>query len=213
MTTKPDKPPKRQIDWERIEQEYRAGQLSIGEVARQHGVVTGAIHNRAKRYSWTRNLAAAVRQAVQAKLVTDGVTDDVTGPHAQEAIERAAVRGVEVVRQHRKDISTGRLIVASLMEELTQASERRDEIEEEVELETAGDRDTKRRNLMLRAVSLPSRAGVIRDLSGAMRNLVGLERQAFSLDVEGGSAPGVQNMTDEQIDSRLAQLGREAGAS
>ena len=35
--------------------------------------------------------------------------------------------------------------------------------------------------MMLRAVALPSRAGVIVNLSNALRTLVGLERQAFNL--------------------------------
>ena len=35
--------------------------------------------------------------------------------------------------------------------------------------------------MMLRAVALPSRAGVIVKVSNALRTLVGLERQAFNL--------------------------------
>ena len=39
-------------DWEAIEREYRAGQLSVREIARQHDVSAPAIVKRAKRLGW-----------------------------------------------------------------------------------------------------------------------------------------------------------------
>jgi hypothetical protein len=59
-------------------------------------------------------------------------------------------------------------------------------IEEAIEDETVDDENGKRRTMMLRAVALPSRAGIIVNLSSALRTLVALERQAFNLgDVDG----------------------------
>lgn len=54
---------------------------------------------------------------------------------------------------------------------------------------------------MLKAISLPSHAGVLRDLSTALKNLVPLERQAYNIkdELEQGS-------TYEQ---RLIQLANE----
>jgi DNA-binding Lrp family transcriptional regulator len=37
------------VDWEAIEREYRAGQLSVREIARQQGLSHTAINKRAKR--------------------------------------------------------------------------------------------------------------------------------------------------------------------
>jgi len=39
--------------------------------------------------------------------------------------------------------------------------------------------------MMMRAVSLPMHSGVIRDLSVAQKNLIGLERQAFGITDNG----------------------------
>ena len=39
-------------DWETIETEYRAGSLSVNEIARQAGVTPQAIRNRARRNGW-----------------------------------------------------------------------------------------------------------------------------------------------------------------
>ena len=41
--------PRPAIDWEKIEREYRAGQLSVVEIGRQHGISHTAINKRAKR--------------------------------------------------------------------------------------------------------------------------------------------------------------------
>ena len=167
------------VDWEAIEREYRAGQLSVHEIARQQGVSHVAILKQAKKLGWSRDLSKRVRQSVTARLVTNEVT---TPAQETVAIETAAARGVEVVRQHRADISQARETFRDLLAELREACQRRDEIEDEVATETASERNPQRRAMMLRAVSLPSRTGVLKDLSIAGRTLIELERQAFSLD-------------------------------
>jgi hypothetical protein len=172
------------IDWEAIEREYRAGQLSVAEIGRQQRVSHTAINKRAKKDGWTRSLAAKVKEAVSTALVSDGVS----AANARETVEAAAARVVEVVRQHRKDISTGRTMVAMLLDELRETTADRHEIEEAIETETANDSSGKRRAQMLAAVSLPSRSSVVQSLSLAMKNLLGLERQAFN--IEGGADDG-----------------------
>jgi hypothetical protein len=59
-------------DWDAIERQYRAGQLSIKELARQHKLSDTAIHKRAKAKGWTRDLSGAVRTRVRESLVCDG---------------------------------------------------------------------------------------------------------------------------------------------
>ncbi|WP_448206480.1 hypothetical protein [Azospirillum sp. sgz302134] len=164
-------------DWEAIEREYRAGQLSVSEIGRQYGVSHTAINKKAKSQGWTRNLAERVREEVSARLVSDGVS----AANARETVELAAARGVEIVRSHRQDIASGRKMVSLLMKELETATVHIDDIEEVIEEETADDSNGKRRAMMQMAVALPSRAKTIASLSMAMKNLIGLERQAFNL--------------------------------
>jgi hypothetical protein len=86
--------PRKSIDWESIEREYRAGRLTVAEIGRQHGLSHTAINKRAKRDGWTRNLADAVRMEVSSETEC-------------AAIEPAAAGGVEVQRerqgQHRQN--------------------------------------------------------------------------------------------------------------
>lgn len=184
-------------DWEAIEREYRAGQLSVSEIARQHGISHTAINKKAKAKGWTRNLAARVREEVSERLVSDGVS----AASARETIDAAAARAVDVVRSHRADITKGRKIAQTLFDELADGSDpvNREIIEEEIEAETAGDGPSaaRRRAMMLRAVSLPSRAGTLLNLSSVIKTLIGLERQAFNLD---------ENQTDEPADGSVVGL-------
>jgi len=205
------KPP---TDWEAIEREYRAGQLSVSEIGRLHGISHTAINKRAKRDGWTRDLSARVKEAVSAKLVSDGVSE----ASARETIEAAATRVVEVVRSHRADISRGRTLARSLFDELDEATVNRDEIEEEIEVETAGDRNGQRRAAMLRAVALPSRASTLLALSSAVKNFITLERQAFSMDAPDGGddsphAREVVDLSDEALAAIAAGRGPRASAA
>ena len=49
-------------DWEAIETAYRAGVMSLREIASQHGISEGAIRKRAKRDDWSRDLNAKNQQ-------------------------------------------------------------------------------------------------------------------------------------------------------
>jgi len=182
------------IDWERIEAEYRAGQLSVSEIGRLNGVSHTAIQKKAKRFGWTRNLREKVREEVAARLVAEGVA---TG-NARETIERAAERDIHLIREHRRDIGEHRLAVQELVAELRSGTESREEIEQAIEDETAADLSPRRRAAMLKAVALPSRAAVAANLAMAVKNLVGIERTAFGMsngvqpNGEDDSAPGVK---------------------
>lgn len=175
--------------WEAIERDYRAGVLSVREIARQYKVTEGAIRKRAKADHWTRDLNAAVQQAAKNALVRT----EVRNAHAQETeaevVEDAAQVVVELVRQHRADLRGGRQMAEMLMGQLQVFAERRGELEDLVIEETAADKKPMRRNAMLRAIALPAHAGVLRDLSAVLKNLIPLERQAFGMDAEGSQEP------------------------
>jgi hypothetical protein len=171
---------KPKTDWESIERHYRAGVLSLREIAKQHGVTDGAIRKKAKQLDWQRDLTAKVAEKVRTELVRS----EVRTPNArteQEIVDSAAATVVQVVREHRRDIASGRNIVSLLMGQLVDVAGKRDEFEGTIEVECAEDKTTERRNKLMKAVSIPAHAATVRDLSNAMKNLVGLERQAFNI--------------------------------
>ena len=199
-----------QIDWEAIEREYRADQLSVAEIGRNYGVSHTAINKKAKKEGWTRALAKKVRDRVREKLVSEVSKDNAAATEA-ETVEVAAERGADVIRIHRKDINQGRNLVGFLMGQLEEAAGNRQEIEEEIIADTGDDDNGRRRTQMLRAVSLPSHAGVIRDLSTAMKNLIQLERQAYNLDEKEGPSSDLESVLAEvaQRSSSLVKDGED----
>lgn len=55
-------------DWEQIERDYRAGVLSTNAIAARAGVSRQAIHKRAQKRGWQRDLTPRVQEAARAKL-------------------------------------------------------------------------------------------------------------------------------------------------
>jgi hypothetical protein len=77
------------------------------------------------------------------------------------------------------------------MRELLDISNHRLTIEDIIYADCKSDKSPKRREAMLRAVSLNSRTVVIKDLSTALKTLTDLERKAFSLDAEADANKGL----------------------
>jgi len=191
----------KQPDWEVIERAYRAGALSIRTIAERQGVSDTAIRKKAKALGWVRDLSEQVRKEVRSKLVRGEVRND-QGANCEldaEIIEEAAEEGAQVVRSHRRDIRKATSLANLLMDDLLTTIQQREEIEDEIDKETAEDRNGMRRASMLSAVSLPSNSKTLFQLSSAMKNLQVLERQAFSLDdkEQSGDADELSKMMDE----------------
>jgi hypothetical protein len=179
----------KRVDWVPIEREIRAGQLSNREIARQYDISETAIRKRIKSRGIKRDLSKRVREEVRTKLVrgdvrtdnanTDSVSDD-------QIVDEASDRALSIVRSHRKSILSGRVIANQLSDQLSLVADNREAIEQAIIDDTPPDEngkiDIKRRNAMLKAVSLPAHAGVLRDLSVVLKNIIPLERQAFNID-------------------------------
>lgn len=184
-------------DWEAIETDYRVGIVSLREIGRIHGVSDTAIRKRAKAEGWVRDLTEKVRERTRDKVVRDigsrGGSQEQRVQTDAEAIEAASDTQASVLRSHRNDIATGRRIIATLFNELTEATDHRHAIDEAIEVETASDRNGQRAAMMRRAVALPGRASTMQSLAGALKNIVALERQAFNIDIPGGDEPATKS--------------------
>lgn len=176
---------RKQIDWEAIEREYRAGQFSVREIARQHNLSETAIRKRAKLDGWTRPLADKVREAVREKLVrADGSHGQRADKNANrrvndsEIVENSAVRGFNVVSTHRRDIeqlhALKRILATRLSDILHGAVPDGPCLGEK---ESPGD--------------------LLEKLSRVTTRLIPLERQAFNLDAESGASGALVTLAKE----------------
>ncbi|WP_337058215.1 hypothetical protein [Pseudomonas sp. USHLN015] len=205
---------KKTIDWEAIERDYRVGQLSLRALATKHGTTAGAISKKASAGSWVKDASQEVRERTRAALLvqkpqeeaaetSNGNTVSAAGNAPTHVdIEVAVQTNVQVVNRHRRDIAKGQGLVSVLFGQLEEAATNRAELEDAIEEETKNDETTRRRTQLMRLVSLASHAGVLRDLSAAMKNLIPLERQAYNLD---------EQEHEEPYEERLKRLLGEAG--
>lgn len=155
-------------DWEAVLREYRAGFLSVREIASMYGISHTAIQKRAKKYQWKRDLAKRVQAEVARKLVADSVAT----VNEEEVIENASNLVMEVVRQHRKCIGKLASIEAAFAEELEGLS---------------GDVDGK-------PVALSTKVSTLLALATTTEKRIKMERQAFGM-TEGKQANEEENVT------------------
>lgn len=174
-------------DWEAIESAYRAGLLSIREIASQHGITHGAINKRAKRDGWERDLKAKIKAKADALVSKREVSTQVsieTATNERILIEANAEVIATVRMEHRGDIRRARNIASSLFGELEA------ECADVAALQQLGDLMfepddkgyDKLNEIYHKVISMPGRVKSMKDLSDTLKTLIGLERQAYDID-------------------------------
>ena len=182
MTTK-------QPDWERIEQLFRAGLLSVREIAAACGVSHTAINKRSKAEGWDRDLNAKIKAKADSLVSKREVSTKVSTETL--ATERGIVEAnAEVIADirmaHRTDIGRSRRLANKLLDELENLTDNRDLFEELGELmRDPDDKGFDRRNeLYGKVISLSGRTKTMKELGETLKTLVALERQAYGLDTK-----------------------------
>lgn len=180
---------KKETDWESIERDYRAGLLSVREIAAVYGVSHVAIGKRAKRDDWSRDLAAKINAKAEALVTTREVTNEVTMETKRterEIIEANAEVIANIRLSHRRDISRSRNVAMKLLGELEASTDNIELFEKLGEMmRHEDDKGQDRLNdLYHKVVSMAGRTKTMKDLADSLKTLVGLERQAYGLDIE-----------------------------
>ena len=200
MTTK-------QPNWEAIERAYRAGLLSIREIASTQGITHGAINKRAKRDGWERNLKAKIQAKADALVSKRTVSTLVSTKQAdteREIIEVNAEVIANIRMAHRGDISRGRRLTNKLLDELEALTDEQGTIKELIAQLKDADRDDGDAMADVLALAnkmgaLPSRTKTMKELAETLKTLVALERQAYDLDTKSGGndADELSKMMDD----------------
>ena len=176
-------------DWERIEQDYRAGVLSIREIAGQHGITDGAIRKRAKAQDWERDISAKVNAKADALVRAEQVRSQVRTESAlseRVLIEATAQVIADVRMRHRGDIGRALSLSMKLLAELEGQTDSLELLEQLGELMRSEDErgQDKRNDLYNKIIATPSRIDSVKKLSDTLKNLIGLEREAYGLKGE-----------------------------
>lgn len=176
------------IDWERVERLYVAGQLTIRQISEECGVHTSSIVSKAKKEGWQRNLGEAIKARAKAKVAQIDVQELVeqsaresahkSAQLIQQAIEEASDVAAGVIVRHRADIRlqherAGRLeaLFDAMIDKVPPTIK-----DDEAEVEALNVTDVFKLSQTLKAI-VETRT-----------KLIDKEREAFG--IEDGSAPG-----------------------
>jgi formate dehydrogenase maturation protein FdhE len=203
----------KQPDWERIEQLFRAGVLSLREIAAAcPGSNHVAIARRAKKFGWVQDLSAKIKAKANDLVTRRTVTADVTAERAvtdRAVIELNAEVIANVRMAHRGDISRGRRLTNMLLDELESLTEEQGTIKELIAQLKDGDRDDADAMADILALAqkmgaLPSRTKTMKELAETLKTLVALERQAYDLDVKAGGSDA------DELSKLMDELSKDA---
>ncbi|EOG9641537.1 hypothetical protein NEX60_003741 [Proteus mirabilis] len=195
-------------DWEAIESAYRAGVMSIREIASQYEITHQAISKRAKKEGWERDLKAKVKARAENLVAKREVASLVATEKAiseRQLIEANAEVIANVRMEHRGDIRRARELTNNLFDELSAECADVPALRKLGELMFSPDdngRD-KLNEIYHSIISLPERVKSAKALSETLKNLVGLERQAYGLD------DAHPNKTASQLSELMDDLSKE----
>lgn len=178
-------------DWEAIESAYRAGLMSVREIASQHGISHTAINKQAKKEGWERDLKAKIKAKADALVSKREVSKQVSTEKAiseRQLIEASAEVIANVRMEHRGDIRRAREITNTLFDELGAECADIESLRKLGELMLQPDENGRDRlnEVYQSIIALPERVKAVKALSDSMKNLIGLERQAYDIGDDKG---------------------------
>lgn len=163
--------PRKLVDWEAVEADYRCGQLTLRQIGDKHGTKAPTIIRRAKLGGWTKDRAVEIDQRTKAALQEAAAAEYVRNAVEQaeqrgisverrsiSAVEAATALNVRIIEGQRKDIQFARGIAQKLFEELGTDGE-----------------------------TVHVRATTMQRLTSTMDMLTKLERQAYSIGQDHGA--------------------------
>lgn len=175
-------------DWEAIERDYRAGQLSIRHLAAKHEVPESTVRSKARTLGWQRDLTDEVRAATRAKL-SRGSRTQIAHQDDAHVVQAASDDAASIVEAHRKSIAQWRIIAERLAQHLAT-------------MEITDDNHDK--------FSRSLNAGI----DALMKTIKG-ERQAYQLDEEQEAVHDrpYAHLSDEELHARILEMTKKLGIS
>lgn len=178
---------KKEVDWQTLALDYRAGVKSMRLLSSEYGISTARIGQVADDCGWSRDLAARIRARTQAKLtrsILDGILDAEKQIAETDVVEVNAQIQTCTIRQHRTDITRARRLAMTLLGELEIATGDNTLLQDLGRLMHAPDANgiDKLNQIYRKVITLPSRVDVMKKLSDILKVLIALERGAFGID-------------------------------
>lgn len=92
------------VDWDMVEREYRAGIKTLREIGVMAGVTHGAVNQRAVKFGWTRNLEAKIKAKTQDLLSKKELSKKLSKITEQDIVLDIAQKQVETLEKESSEI-------------------------------------------------------------------------------------------------------------
>lgn len=222
-TTKPRNgakaaPKRARVDWDAIKRDYRTNKFTDIELASHHNVTREAISRKRKAEGpseWPKDLSEAIKQATDAALVREIVTQD--QQKVTDTVLAAAEVNKNVILGHRTGLKRITAIQQALLNQIEQAAQNLPDLEEVIEMvRNPDDNGMDRANDALRkALGRSALVDDLKKLTEVDERVRKGEREAFGLDDDGdegkGDARSGRTMTDAERAVRLAAMLAKGG--
>lgn len=202
---------RKQVDWESIERDYRAGIKTLRQMADDHGVSHVAITKHASKNGWSRDLQAKIKAKAEEKVNKAQVTNLVTVEtklREQQIVEANA----EIVAQadliNRQDVLTALEVSRSQLAEVALLCDPQfkesliwlGEVNDESYVTDAG-REVKDKvnELYQYIVSLAGRVKMSKEIAASHAVYIPMQRKILKLDTEASQG-------QREVDELLAKI-------
>lgn len=195
---------KKQVDWELVEKHYRAGLLSLREIAKEAGCTEGAIRKRAKKDGWERDLTKKIQQRADELVRKQTVrvpSTQLTPATEQQVVEANAEAAASVVMKHRTGLTRLAQLRDKLLEEVEAITDNKELFETLGELLDESGEDAsgrfkqdKRNELYRKVISMTERIDNTKKLAEIDEKVRKGEREAWGLDKTDGGETAIDNL-------------------
>lgn len=197
---------KKFIDWELIEQHYRAGIKTVRQIASEYDVSHTAIQKRASKFQWVKDLTEKIQQTARNMVATQVVAKLVateTKLSESQTIQAysGVIAGVDLMQ--RDDLTVALSISRSQMVELAALGhpDFRDALvtlgellDKTTEDENGRERLDKMNELYQYIISLAGRVKMAKEIAGAHGVYIPLQRKVYGMDGKDSNASPYEDM-------------------
>lgn len=195
VSNPPAKARRNKTDWDAVERDYRTGKFTLRELEAKHGVDNAQIARKKKERGWTQDLTDAVRQATNAMLMAEIVSNEISAAqqNVSSTIQVVAELNKQVILSHRKGLQRITAIKERLLDQIEVAAANLPDLAEVIEMvRNPDDNGVDRANDALKKAM--ARSGLVDDLKKLAEvdeKVRKGEREAFGIgSADDGPPPG-----------------------
>ena len=204
-------PGRRGVDWEAVERDYRTGKFTLRELEEKHGVFNSSIARKAKNDGWTQDLRLAIRQATNAKLAGDLVSNFASegAQNVSNTVLAAAEVNTRVILGHRTGLKAITDVKRTLLNQIEQAAANMTALAEIIEMVRKPDDNgiDRANDALKKAMSRSALVDDLKKLADVDEKVRKGEREAFGLDDDGKpERNGLEEAATAELQALRARL-------